>query len=209
MRAVIGLLAVATSLATLVAGCSSSTPGTAQPQPGGDTSTHTQTPATNGAPGPSNNYGAPRATHPLDTTKWQANPCTAVTPGQLAAIGLPAGKLSPDPQGNFCDWKPQLDVNYSLGFNTSFDPGAAKGLANLYEFAQPGSMQRLPDIDGVPAVTSPSGNTNGSCTIYLGATDSVSYAVAVEIDQGLPHYADPCTPAGQIAAAATETMKAG
>jgi hypothetical protein len=194
VRAVIGLLAVA----LLVAGCTSSTTGDPRPQPGADTST-----------APSVDNSAPHVTHPLDTTKWQPNPCAAMTPSQLAALGVTrTGALTTDPKGNYCDWKPQPGATYTLGFNTRFDPGDAQGLANIYEFAT-APMRRLPDIDGVVAVTSPSGNTNGGCTIYLGATDSVSYGTAVVIDPGLPHYADPCTPAHQLAQDVTETMKAG
>jgi len=203
VRAVIGLLAVA----TLAAGCSSSTTGSPQPQPGADAST----PPSTGAPGPpADDNTAPHVTHPLDTTKWQANPCTTMTSSQLAPLNITQpGKLTPDPKGNFCDWKPHDGVVYTLGFNTAFDPGAPKGLANIYASGPAGGMRRLPDIDGVLAVTEPSGNTNGSCTIYLGATDTMTYAIAVVIDQGMPHYADPCTPAQQLAQDVTETMKAG
>ncbi len=183
MRAVICLLA----LATLVAGCTSSTGGSAQPQPGGDGPAPTTRAA---SPSSANdNYGAP---------------------AQLQALGITQpGKLTTDPKGNFCEWSSQLDVSYTFAFNTGFQPGDAKGLANIYEFATPGSMRRLPDIDGQVAVTQQSQNTNGSCTIYLGATDAVSYAVDVEVEAGQPHYNDPCTPAQQVAQAATATMKAG
>ena len=202
MRAVIGLLAVA----TLVAACSSSTTGSPRPQPGADMSTHPST----GAPGPSDGNTAPHVTHPLDTTKWQANPCTTMTSSQLAPLGVTQpGTVTADPKGNFCDWKPQDGVVYTLGFNTAFDPGAPKGLANVYASGPPGGMRRLPDIDGVVAVTEPSGNTDGNCTIYLGATDTVSYGIAVVIDHDKPHYADPCTPAQQLAQDVTRTMKAG
>jgi len=196
------------ALATFVAGCTSSTGGSAQPQPGGDG----PAPTTRAAfPSSANdNYGAPKVTTPMDTVKWQPNPCTTVTPAQLQALGITQpGKLTTDPKGNFCEWSSQLDVSYTVAFNTGFQPGDAKGLANIYEFATPGSMRRLPDIDGQVAVTQQAQNTNGSCTIYLGATDAVSYAVDVEIEAGLPHYNDPCTPAQQVAQAATATMKAG
>jgi hypothetical protein len=194
------------ALATLVAGCTSTTNGTAAPAPaaattsgGGDAST----------PPSVNNYVAPKVATPLDTTKWQPNPCTTVTAAQLQALDITQpGKLTTDPTGNLCDWSPQLDVHYTFAFNTSFDPGDAKGLANDYEFAD-GSLARLPDIQGQPAVTQPAKNTDGNCTVYVGATDTVDYVVAVVIEAGLPHHDDPCTPAHQIAADATATMKAG
>jgi hypothetical protein len=191
---------LALAIATVVlAGCASQTPGSARPASNAP-------PATSSA----NNFGAPKVTTPLDTTKYQANPCGTLTPAQLQALGITQpGKVTPDPTGALCDWSPQLDVVYTLGFNTTFQPGDAKGLANAYQLGGPSSMQRLPDVHGQPAVTQPSQNTDGSCIIYLGATDVISYGVAVTIAAGLPHFADPCTVAAQIADDVTATMKSG
>jgi len=183
----------------VLAGCSTPTVGSARPAGNAP-------PTTNSA----NNFGAPKVTTPLDTTKYQANPCATLTPAQLQALGIgQPGKVTPDPTGALCDWSPQLDISYTFGFNTSFEPGDAKGLANAYQLGGPSSMQRLPDVHGQPAVTQPSQNTDGSCTIYLGATDVISYAAAVVIAAGLPHFADPCTVAARIADDATATMKSG
>jgi hypothetical protein len=191
---------LAPAIATVVlAGCASQTPGSARPA-------NNAPPTTSSA----NNFGAPKVTTPLDTTKYQANPCGTLTPAQLQALGITQpGKVTPDPTGALCDWSPQLDVVYTVGFNTSFLPGDAKGLANAYQLGGPSSMQRLPDVHGQPAVTQPSQNTDGSCFIYLGATDVISYAASVTIAAGLPHFADPCTVAGQIADDVTATMKSG
>lgn len=203
MRAVILLCA----LATLTA-CTNSTTGSAQPVSPPPTDVATRPPQSQ-SPEAANNYGAPKVAKPLDTTKWQSDPCAALTPTQLAALGVSQqGKLTPDPTGSVCDWSPQLDAHYGLGFNAQFDPGEAKGLANDYEFAQ-GTLQRLPDIDGQPAVTQPAQNTDGSCTIYIGATDTVDYVTTVLISTGLPHYDDPCSVARQVADDATVTMRSG
>lgn len=199
MRAVILLLA----LAALTA-CTNSTNGSAQPVLPRSTP---QPPPS--SPAAANNYGAPKVTTPLDTTKWQANPCATLTPAQLTALGVTQpGKLTPDPTGSVCDWSPQLDAHYGLGFNAQFDPGEAKGLANDYQSA-PGTLSRLPDIDGQPAVTQPAQNTDGSCIIYIGATDAVDYVSTVLISAGLPHYDDPCSVARQVAEDATLTMRSG
>jgi hypothetical protein len=195
------------ALATLTA-CTNSTSGSAQPQ---STAGAARNPPTRQSQSPdtANNYGAPKVATPLDTTKWQSNPCAALTPNQLAALGVTQqGKLTPDPTGGVCDWSPQLDAHYGLGFNAQFDPGEARGLANDYEFAQ-GTLRRLPDIEGQPAVTQPAQNTDGSCTIYVGATDTVDYVTTVLISTGLPHYDDPCSVATQVAEDATVTMRAG
>ncbi len=187
-------------IATVVlAGCAAQTAGSAQPADNAPPTT-----------GSANNFGAPKVTTPLDTTKYQANPCGTLTPAQLQALGITQpGKVTADPTGGFCDWSPQLDVVYTLGFNIEFQPGDAPGLANVYQIGGPNSIKRLPDVHGQPAVTQPSQNTGGSCTIYVGATDMISYGVAVTIPGGLPHFADPCTVATQIADDVTTTMKSG
>lgn len=195
-------LVVLSGTALFVAGCASATPGTAEPATSGHSGDrHT--------PDTGNDYGAPRVARSLDTTKWQANPCTALTTAQLATLGVgQAGTLTPDPSGGVCDWSPQLDVHYGLGFNTQFQPGEAKGLGNDYEFAR-GTLRRLPDIEGQPAITQPSQNTDGNCTIYIGATDDIDYVTTVIISAGLPHYDDPCSVAEQLATDATTTMRTG
>lgn len=188
-----------------LAGCSTSTAGAARPAGNAP-----PTAGSDSGPGPANSYGAPKVTTPLDTTKYQPNPCATLTPAQLQALGITQpGKVTPDPAGALCDWSPRQGVNYTFAFNTKFAPGDAKGLANAYQVGGPSSMRRLPDVHGQPAVTQPGQNTDGSCTIYLGATDVISYAAAVVIGVGLPHFADPCTVAQQIADDVTTTMKSG
>lgn len=189
--------------ALFVAGCATGTAGrpTAAPPTGASASQ----PATN-----ADTYGAPKVTSPLDTTKYQPNPCVALTSAQLRAIGIGvAGTVQQDTQGNVCHWAVAPDTNYAFAFDLAFPPGEPSGLANAYQAAGPGDLRRLPDVHGQPAVTEPSQNTGGNCTIYLGATDHVEYAVSVLVGQGRPQYRNPCSVAGQIADAVTATMKSG
>jgi hypothetical protein len=194
-------------LATVVvvgASCASPTSGRAQP------AADPPPPTTSNTPRGDDNFGAPKVTTPLDTAKYQPNPCTTLTTAQQTALGITTpGTLAPGDEGAICSWSPKYDISYSFGFNLKFLPGEATGLANAYQTAGPGSMKRLPDVHGQPAATQPSQNTNGSCTIYLGATDVISYAAAVVIGTGEPHYADPCTIASALADATTATMKSG
>lgn len=200
-------------LGVLVAGCTAVTTGTAAPennavqntpQPGAQSSNNDAT------PGPVNNYGAPHVTTPLNTAKYQPDPCSALTPTQLTAIGIGvAGTVQQDEQGNVCHWDIADDTNYAFTFNLVFPAGEPLGLANAYQAAGPGALTRLPDVHGQPAVTEPSQNTDGECAIYLGATDEVEYAVSVIIGPEQPHYSDPCTVAQEIADDTTATMKSG
>lgn len=187
-----------------LAGCSTSVAGSAAP------AAATPTRAPSGSPAPAGDYGAPRVTTPLDTTKFQPNPCGTLTPAQQHALGIDAaGTLQPSALGNICQWILRYNVVYSLGFNVTFEYGQALGLANAYENAGPGVLRRLPDVHGQPAVTDPSQNTEGACTVYLGATDQIDYAASVQIGPDQPHYQDPCSVAGQLADDATATMRSG
>lgn len=126
----------------------------------------------------------------------------------MRTIGITVtGYVASDPQGNICHWSPFPDTDYAFGFTTVFPDGQVHGLANAYEVAGPGEMRRLPDVDGQPAATEPDQNTDGNCTIYLGATDQIEYAATVLIGQGRPDYSNPCSLAQQIADDTTATMK--
>jgi Protein of unknown function (DUF3558) len=197
-----------------LAGCSTTTTGTPSAQGGGQpvvtegqTNTPDGAPDESAKPGPGNNFGAPKVATPLDVTKWQANPCSTLTTAQQHALGLTKpGKVDHSDLGNICDWSPAFDITYALGFNIKFAPGGPAGLADAYEAAGPGGMRRLPDVHGQPAATEPSQNINGSCTIYLGASDQIEYAASVTIGDQEPQYKDPCAVAQKIADDATATM---
>ncbi|HEX3592149.1 MAG TPA: DUF3558 domain-containing protein [Pseudonocardiaceae bacterium] len=167
-------------------------------------------PSTASGPGAAENWGAPRVTKPLDVAKYLPNPCAALKPSQLKSLGLPQeGLLDNSNLGNICSWGLRSDTTYDLGFNVAFSEGDPPGLANAYKVAGASAMRRLSDIYGVPAATEPGQNTNGSCTIYLGATDTIEYAAAVVIGFGAPHYQNPCSAAHQLAMYATATMRSG
>jgi hypothetical protein len=196
-----------------LAGCTTTTTGTPSAE-GGVTEAPAGTAGggsdRSAAPGPGDNYGAPKVTTPLDVTKWQVSPCSTLTATQRQVLGLTRqGTVEHSDLGNICHWSPVYDIDYALGFDIKFTPGGPTGLADAYEAAGPGGMQRLPDVHGQPAATEPSQNTNGSCTIYLGATDQIEYAAAVTIGDREPQYRNPCAVARHIADDATATMKSG
>lgn len=193
----------------LVAGCSTAVSGSAAPA-GAAASRPNTGPSGSVTSGAGDNYGAPKVTTPLDTAKFQPDPCTTLTPAQQHAVGISVpGKVQVSDYGNICQWSVRYNVIYGIGFNIKFNSGEPPGLANAYENAGPGQMRRLPDVHGQPAATEPSQNTDGSCTVYLGATDQIEYAASVVIGPGQPYYQNPCAVAQQIADAATVTMRSG
>jgi hypothetical protein len=223
VRSVIPTSALATAVVALalVSGCSTSTTGSPAPDATGTQGTGSADPSAenggnagdagnagdDGTAGSNSGTGAPKVTTPLDTTRFQPTPCSVLTTAQQQALGITkAGKPTPDPAGATCNWDLTSPVAvYGFGFDVTFPAGQAKGLANAYQ-AGGAEMKALPDIGGQPAVTQPSENTGGNCTIWVGATDEVEYAATVSIPTG-PHASDPCTVATQIATDATTTMR--
>jgi hypothetical protein len=203
------VLVSAVAALVLVGGCSTRTPGSAVADP-------VATGPGSAAPGSSNNYGAPKVTTPLDTTRYQHTPCSTLTSPQQHALGITTpGKATDDSLGGICDWNLASGIAYTVGFNVRYAAGDARGIANAYEIGG-ADMTPLPDISGQPAVTEPSQNVDHGCTIYLGATDEIEYVVTVDeqldIDPKtgarLPG-GDACAAATQVAGYATTTMRSG
>jgi hypothetical protein len=191
----------------LVAGCSSGTTGSALPTGGATTPAGVAHTSGSSASG-SASYGAPKVSTPMDTTKYQQNPCAALTSAQVASFGL-AGPgtqatgttVDNTASGPTCSWFVGRTMTIAgIAFFTDYHDSRGKGLGFDYSSGTP---HRLADIQGQPAVLHERGQ--GTCQIDVGATDDVFYAAKV---MGWTS-SDPCTEAEQVATAATATMKSG
>lgn len=204
----LGLAGVAAAL--LVAGCSGSTPGSPFPTGGGSGgSGGSPVPSSSATAGPPGTTvtSAPKVTTPLDTTKYQRNPCSVLSAAQTAefgAISSKSGNSSRDGSvaGPACVWgasgNPVLTVG--IGFYVQYQAGLPHGLA--WDFSKGGALLRLPDVDGQPALLVP---LSGECQIDVGATDDVMYRVDVQGDAA----ADLCGLTKKFATEMTTTMKSG
>ncbi|HEX3787069.1 MAG TPA: DUF3558 domain-containing protein [Pseudonocardiaceae bacterium] len=180
-------------------GCSSSTGGTAEPTaPAGGAS---------GSAPSSAGGGAPKVTTPLDTTAFQQNPCSALTPAQLSALAVPGPTskgtvgLPSQASGPTCDLVMVAGSSVvSAGFLTNYQPGSPKGLAYVYSTGNP---PRLPDIEGLPAVLLKDAQGADGCQVDVGTSDDVVYVVGIVSWTA----SDPCTKVEAIATAALTTMK--
>ena len=97
-----------------------------------------------------------------------------------------------------CGWLTGGVTGITISYTTTNKDGLA------YYYALGGTPQRLPDIDGQPALVSAPGN-NGACTIAVGASDTAFYTAMIRDDNS----GDPCALAQQVAAAMTQTIKSG
>ena len=204
LRPTKAFLAAAT-LVTVAACSPSPNPGTPEPTTGTTTSSSDTLPIA----------GAPKVTKPLDTSKWQANPCSVLTNAQVTSLGLHAtGKAdNGGGSGPSCNWSQPEDLtkpNLGIGFVTA----NSIGLSSLFDKHQKGQMpilNTLPDIDGHPAViysSDPGAIQDGICFVAVGATDQVAVSADSNIADG-PNKAHSGDVAMQLAKAMMDTMTGG
>lgn len=194
---------LAASLVTLVAGCG-----------GGGGNALSPTTTTSAAPSdPLPAYGAPKVTHPLNTTKYQQNPCSVVTAAQLQALGgYVTGKASTSSIGPACLWTNTNTVSsLQVGY---YNHGAyAIGLTGIYmikdkqySYFQPTQIADYPAV-----VTDRAGNhgDKGTCIVYVGVEDDLLVAFQVNLNEDAPNYTTACSVAQQFANDGMQTMKSG
>lgn len=158
--------------------------------------------------------GAPKVQNPLDLKAFEAAPCSAVTPAQIEAYGLPgvAGKVNPTSPGPGCSW---------LGASTAAkaSPGLVilpegTNLDSIYSNKDNGTyavFEPLPDIQGYPALLNLAVDqrSSGSCTIAVGASEAKAILFDFQSIKGSSRFADPCGAVVEFANLAMTTIKAG
>jgi Protein of unknown function (DUF3558) len=155
---------------------------------------------------------APTVANPLDTTKWQANPCSVLTQAQLTSI-LPNGqaKAGSSSLGPDCSWHDLANAEKTPGLGVGFVTANKSGLSSLYENHKNGAMailNRLPDIDGYPAVVysnDPGAIQDGACSIAVGVTNQLTISADVNMPTG-GDKSKACDTAIKLATSAMDTM---
>jgi len=154
----------------------------------------------------------PTVATPLDTTRFQAAPCTMLTPAQLAAFGVHApGGPRKDGLGLVCDWDDgggPSGMTLTLGFVTT-----GGGLSGTYANRNTLDFRELPPIEGFPAVIANIARTDeahGICSIGVGSSDAVVVTIVVQIsgdEVRQPDQRDPCPRTERIATEVMKTME--
>lgn len=198
----------------LLAGCTTTTPGQASPTPENGSETSSDTTAQSGSPESDElpTDGAPKVDDPLDTTKFQENPCLSLTSEQSEDIfGLsPTGRPFRGALGNACEWK---NDEKSAQAEVRFLNENPRGLSAEYEVNDEGGWAFFESlsVDGLPAVARGQADTRpeGECAVVVGATDEVTFEVRIQQSQDNIGKRDPCATAADVATEAVKTMKAG
>jgi uncharacterized protein DUF3558 len=197
---VVGVFAVAA-----VAGCTHLSQG--EPMP----ATSVKSPASS-SPGTDQELpfaGAPKVDDPLDTKRFQSDPCQALTGDQVRSLAMaPTGKLRKDaPLGRACTWtNPDTGAEVEVHFLDK-DP---RGLSAQYQTRDRYAyFDELPPIEGYPAIAADVADdrSNGLCTVSVGASDETTFIVPIRLSQVNIGTKDPCDVAAMVAGMALQTMK--
>jgi hypothetical protein len=179
------VIAGAVAMSVVLGGCSKTANGTAVPEQ--TTTTKSSDSSTvPSEPSPTNDYGAPKVSVPLDATKYLTQPCAALTPAQLQAFNLPVqGEPDLDSAvaktvGPSCLWR-NSDIASRAG--VSFITGNRNGLADTYRGHKQGQFEGYwieTAVDGYPAVFTDGtdGRSSGRCGITVGISDTLAFGVS-------------------------------
>ena len=214
MRPLLYRLLLGTTAATLLAGCTTTTAGQATRAPEGapETSSESTTPSEEPNSDELPTDGAPKVDDPLDTAKFEENPCLALTADQSEGIfGIsPSGRPYDQPLGNACEWKNEetgakADVRF-----LNKDP---RGLSAEYAADKAGRWAFFEELEvaGHPAVARgmSDGRPDGECTVVVGASDEIAYEVVLRQSEDRVGTKDPCEVAADIASETVKTIQAG
>jgi hypothetical protein len=193
----------------MVSACT--TPSEGDPQPADPTESTISTSAGNGEK-ELPFAGAPKVNNPLDTSRYEKDPCRSLTASQAQSLNLP-------PTGTFndevalavgCTWfneqtRGEVNIDFIVKDPQGLSPEYAANRRGEYDF-----FDELPDIEGYPAVARGTDiRHNGFCTVVVGVADDMAFASSVQLSVANVENGDPCKKAAEVAGLALQTMKAG
>jgi hypothetical protein len=202
-------LAIASLLGiAIVSACTISSEG--EPRPVDSTGSMTSSSSGNGEELPF--AGAPKVNDPLDTSRYEKDPCLSLTSAQAQSLNLP-------PTGTFneatltvgCTW---LNTQTRGEVNIDFIVDDPRGLSPEYQANRSGKwefFEELPTIEGYPAVARAGidSRDDGTCTVVVGVADDMAFASSVQLSLANIENGDPCKKAAEVAGLALQTMEAG
>nr|BFF03868.1 DUF3558 domain-containing protein [Streptoalloteichus tenebrarius] len=188
--------------ALLLASCSGgSVQGTAQPTGG---PTNSASASSDAALPP----GVPRVPKPLDTARFQQDPCALLTSAQLQPFKL--GNKPGDPRKvptPSCAWYDYVDAKMSLSVTIATD---RDGLAGLYQRQKNFKVfepLKVEDYPGAIVAGALDQRPQGVCDVEFAVTDKLS--ISVQTNLSTPDKAtNPCGPTKAAAAEVLKTLKA-
>ncbi|WP_166664235.1 DUF3558 domain-containing protein [Actinophytocola oryzae] len=195
----------------VVAGCTTTSKGDPLPIPS------TEKTASDSAPPSSDNgdeelpfAGAPKVENPLDTSRYERDPCRSLTADQAESLNLPRVGTIDDkiPLSIGCVW---LNEETRGKVRIVFIVDDPRGLSPEYDANNRGEyelFEELPDIEGYPAIVRGiDDRAKGNCVVIVGVADDMAFATELSLSTANVGQKDPCKTASDIAGMALQTMK--
>ncbi|SHF28343.1 DUF3558 domain-containing protein [Streptoalloteichus hindustanus] len=193
-RLILVLTACATALTTV--SCGGSTAGT--PRPTSNTSAS------------ASRLSPPLAQPPLDTSRFEADPCQALRPEQLTQFGKHSPPKAQEPvAGPNCAWAgadPTVDTRVTITINTR-----SGGLEGIYQrqdkfgHFQPTTVAGYPAVQAIDHRDAPK---QGDCVTQVGVAEERLVTASVRIsDRKHPDYSSACEVSDRAAALVVENLK--
>ncbi|WP_245614503.1 DUF3558 domain-containing protein [Actinokineospora inagensis] len=152
---------------------------------------------------------APPVPNPLDTAKFEQNPCAVLSQAQAAQVAnLTANRQINGNVAPMCIWTDADSNSVAIGFVP-----ANGGLATVYKGQdnKSGYFEVSPNVGGYPAAFFGSADfrNSGGCQIAVGVHDDEVFTVNIDLQKSSPSYQDPCAISTKAAEAAVSTLKGG
>jgi hypothetical protein len=156
--------------------------------------------------------GAPKVDDPLDTTRFQRDPCQALNTEQVQSLGFSTdGEPRDAALGKACTWKNPGTQGLAEVHFLDRNPNGLSGEYQANEDGKYAYFNPLPPIEGYPAVATDivDDRDSGGCTVVVGVSDKVTFEVSLRLSQENIGHKDPCQVAAMVAGLALQTMKKG
>jgi hypothetical protein len=203
-------LFVAVAVVAVVAGCTTTSAGSPLPAPGGGPSENSSAPSSEAVEVPY--AGAPKVEDPLDTARFQQDPCQALTAEQadILYVRFP-GEPGEGPLGKTCEFRGQDDERALVDVR-SLDK-YPYGLSATYQAEKDGKwahFEALLPIEGYPAVAydGVDQRETGGCVVDVGTSDEVAFEISLQLSTKNIGKKEPCATAAMVAGEVLRTMKA-
>lgn len=205
------LLPAALFILAITGACTTTTEGS--PEPATITDTSTETTSSNEDPGDRElpYAGAPAVDNPLDTARYQQDPCQALTAAQAQELNVKTpGEPYDGALGKACNFEGRSDTQARA--DVRFLDKLPYGLSSTYQANEDGKYEffdELQPIEGYPAVARAGADDrpNGGCTVEVGTSDEISFEIALRLSTANVDELDPCETAAMVAGMALRTMK--
>ena len=156
--------------------------------------------------------GAPEVEAPLDTGRFEQDPCQALTSTQAGDLEVEwPGESRDAPLGKACTWRSQNDSRALV--EVASQDKYPHGLSAVYQGEEDGKWEffnELEPVGGHPAVSygQIDQRDTGGCRVEVGLSDEIAFDVVLQLSASNVGKKDPCETAAMVAGMVVETMKA-